>query len=257
MTPPSGLPPAALVTGAARRIGRALALDLAAHGWGVAVHYNASDADAQAVVAEIRAAGGRAVALQADLRAADAVARLLPEATAALGPLGLLVNNASVFEPDGPDHSPRDIWDAHMETHLRAPLLLTGAFARQLPENRRGLVVNMLDSRVWNPAPGFASYTASKAGLWTLTRTLAQELAPRVRVNAIGPGPTLPNSRQSAEDFARQCGATPLGVGSSPAEICSTLQFLLAAPAVTGQMIALDGGLHLGWAVPGRPSPPE
>ena len=256
MSPNDTLPPAALVTGAARRIGRALALDLAARGWAVAVHYNASVAEAQALVAEIREGGGRAVALQADLRNEAAVEVLLPEATAALGPLGLLVNNASVFEPDGPDHSPRALWDAHMETHLRAPLLLTGAFARQLPDDARGLVVNMLDSRVWTPGPGFASYTASKTGLWTLTRTLAQELAPRIRVNAIGPGPTLPNSRQSPEDFARQCRATPLGVGTTPAEICAALQFLLAAPALTGQMIALDGGLHLGWAVPGQPPPP-
>ena len=246
-------PAAALVTGAARRIGRAMALDLAHRGWAVAVHYNTSADAAGEVVGAIREAGGTAVALRADLRVAEDVEALIPAATDALGPLGLLVNNASVFEPDSLDHAPREIWDAHMESHLRAPFLLTGAFARQLPAEASGLVINMLDARVWNPAPGFSSYTASKVGLWTLTRTLAQELAPRVRVNAIGPGPALPNSRQSEADFARQCRATPLGVGTSPAEICTALQFILAAPAMTGQMIALDGGQHLGWAVPGHP----
>jgi NAD(P)-dependent dehydrogenase (short-subunit alcohol dehydrogenase family) len=239
------------VTGGARRIGRAIALDLAAHGWHVAVHYNSSRADAEAVAEEIRGKGGHAVTLHADLQDEAKVTPLVPHAAAAVGPLGLLVNNASVFEPDDLANTARHVWDRHMEPHLRAPFLLMGEFAKQLPDGQGGNIVNLLDARVWNPAPGFTSYTVSKVGLWAMTRTLAQELAPRIRVNGIGPGPALPNTRQTQADFDRQCAETPLGIGTSPAEICAALQFILAARAMTGQMIALDGGQHLGWAWPG------
>ncbi len=255
---PDDYPRAALVTGAGRRIGRAIALDLAEAGWAVAVHYNASAQAAEEVVAEIEAGGGRAVALGAELSDEAQVAALVPDAAAALGPLGCLINNAASFENDSIETADRASWDRHMEPNLRAPFVLTQAFARALPEQvggpgggpGGGVVINLLDQRVWNPTPFFLSYTLSKAGLWALTQTLALALAPRIRVNGIGPGPALPSPRQTPEQFARQGAAMPLGRGTNPAEICAAVQFILAAKAMTGQMIALDGGQHLGWAQP-------
>jgi NAD(P)-dependent dehydrogenase (short-subunit alcohol dehydrogenase family) len=249
---PDDYPQAALVTGAAWRIGRAIALGLARDGWSVAVHYNGSAEAAREVVAEIEAGGGRAVAVHADLTREAAAAELIPEASEALGPLGCLINNASVFEPDDVETADRVSWDRHLEPNLRAPLVLTQAFARALPEAAGGAVINLLDQRVWNPTPYFLSYTLSKSGLWTLTRTLALALAPRIRVNGIGPGPALPSTRQSAEQFERQCATMPLGRGTSPEEIWAAVRFILAAKAMTGQMIALDGGQHLGWVQPPR-----
>jgi hypothetical protein len=158
------------------------------------------------------------------------------------------VNSASCFERDEVADMTRESWDRHLEPNLRAPLVLAQGFAEALPVGRCGVIVNLLDERVWNLTPHFISYTVSKSALWTLTRTLALALAPRIRVNGIGPGPTLPSARQSAEQFARQCASVPLGRGTSPDEICQAIQFLLAAGSVTGQMIALDGGQHLGWA---------
>ena len=239
------MPRAALVTGAARRIGAALVRDLAASGWAVAVHYHGSEAAARALCAEIVAAGGRAVALRADLRDEAALARLVEEAAAELGPLGLLVNNASIFEFDDHESCDRTSWDAHLDTNLRAPFVLIQHFARALPAEARGLVVNLLDTRLWNLSPGYLSYTLSKAGLWTLTYTLAQALAPRIRVNALGPGPTLPSQGQSDAEFAARQAGLPLGEGAGLAEICAALRFLIDAPSVTGQMIGLDGGDHL------------
>lgn len=243
---------AALVTGAGKRIGRAIALDLAAQGWAVAVHHHRSHDDARSVVAEIAAAGGRAVAVAADLGDEAEVQGLVPQVAETLGTLTVLVNNASPFARDEADTVTRDSWDLHMEANLRAPFVLMQAFARQLPEDERGLIVNMLDQRVWNLTPHFISYTLSKAGLWTLTQTMALALAPRIRVNGIGPGPTLRNERQSEAHFAAQWDATPLKRGATPEEICAAVRFLIAAPAVTGQMIALDGGEHLGWAQASR-----
>ncbi|HUL09244.1 MAG TPA: SDR family oxidoreductase [Candidatus Acidoferrum sp.] len=245
-------PKTALVTGAGKRIGRAIALDLARHGWAVAVHYRHSALEAADVVQEIEQAGGRAVALQADLaREADTHA-LIARAAEALGPLTCLVNSASLFEMDKIETVTRASWDAHIETNLRAPLVLSQGFAAQLPAGMQGNIVNMLDQRVWNLTPYFLSYTVAKTGLWTLTQTLALALAPRIRVNGIGPGPTLPSPRQSPEQFAEQWRAMPLGRGTTPEEICAALRFIVSAPAMTGQMIALDGGQHLGWAQPSR-----
>jgi NAD(P)-dependent dehydrogenase (short-subunit alcohol dehydrogenase family) len=209
------------------------------------------------VVGEIAAAGGRAVALDADLgREADSAA-LVGRAVAALGPLGALINNAAVFERDEALTATRESWDRHMEANLRAPFVLTQEFARQLPEPFAGCVINLLDQRVWNLTPHFTSYTLSKAGLWTLTQTLALALAPRIRVNGIGPGPTLPSPRQTDAQFARQSAATPLRRGATPEEIVAAVRFLLAAPSITGQMIAVDGGQHLGWAQAGATTPLE
>ncbi len=243
---------AALVTGASKRIGRAMALDLAAQGWAVGVHYHRSRSEAEAVVAEIASAGGRAVAIPADLGVEAEVERLVPQTVEALGPLTVLINNAAPFIRDEADSVTRDSWDLHMEAGLRAPFVLMQAFARQTPEDEQALIVNLLDQRVWNLTPHFISYTLAKTGLWTLTQTMALALAPRIRVNGIGPGPTLRNERQSEAQFAAQWGATPLKHGATPEEIAAAIRFLIAAPSVTGQMIALDGGEHLGWAQASR-----
>ena len=246
--PPPPVPKAALVTGGARRIGQALSLGLAADGYAVAVHHHNSQTEARKLVAEIEKAGGKAAALPADLADEAQVKRLLPQAEAALGPIGVLVNNASVFENDLAPTVTRESWDRHLDVNLRAPFVLMQEFAARLPAEHGGVVVNMLDERVWNLTPYFVSYTLSKAGLWTLTQAMAMALAPRIRVNGIGPGPTLPSPRQSIEQFTTQYRAMPLQRGTSPAEIAAALRFILAAPAMTGQMIALDGGQHLGWA---------
>ena len=244
------MPRAALVTGAAARIGRVIAKALAGDGWAVAVHHRDSENDANGLVAEIESGGGAAAALRADFAEEAQVETLVKRARDALGPLGCIINNAAVFDYDDMRSADRGSWDRHMAVNLRAPFVLTQAFAADLPEGAQGCVVNLIDQRVWNLTPHFVSYTLSKAGLWTLTRTAALALAPRIRVNAIGPGPVLPSARQSAEQFAGQCARTPLGRGAAPEELCRAIRFILAAPALTGQMIALDGGQHLGWAMP-------
>jgi NAD(P)-dependent dehydrogenase (short-subunit alcohol dehydrogenase family) len=226
---------------------------LADEGFAVAVHYLKSRAPAEEVVAAIAARGGKAVALGADLADEDAVKALLPRAVEVLGPVGVLVNNASVFGNDTVDTVTREGWDEHLAVNLRAPFVLMQEFARHLPADAGGSIINLLDERVWSLTPYFVSYTISKAGLWTLTQTMALALAPRIRVNGIGPGPTLPSPRQSHEQFLQQCRSTPLQRGTAPEEIAAALRFILAAPAMTGQMIALDGGQHLGWAQP-RPA---
>ena len=245
----------ALVTGGARRIGRAIALTLAAHGWDVAVHYGQSHDEAEALAAEIRRHDRRAIALAADLTRESEVATLMPRATEAIGPLTLLVNNASAFERDDVLTVTRASWDRHLETNLRAPFVLMQEFARQLPAGAEGSVVNILDERVWNLTPYFVSYTVSKAALWTLTQTMALALAPRVRVNGIGPGPTLPSPRQSDAQFRQQVDLLPLRRGTTPDEIARVVMFILESPAMTGQMIALDGGQHLNWAPTSRVPP--
>ena len=242
-------PGTALVTGGATRIGRAISLRLATLGWAVAVHYRESDADAQTLADEIEAAGGAAVTLDADLAIESQTAGLMARA-AMLGPVTCLVNNAAEFERDEITDATRESWDMHMETNLRAPFVLCQAMARDLPADAQGAIINLIDQRVWNLTPHFMSYTLSKAGLWTLTRTLALALAPDIRVNAIGPGPTLPSKRQSPTLFAAQQSAQPLGRGAAPDEIADAVAYLLDAPAVTGQMLALDGGQHLGWSHP-------
>ena len=250
--PAPPVPKAALVTGGARRIGRALALALAADGYAVTIHHHHSKKEAEALAAEIERAGGKAITLMANLADEGAVAELLPRAVAALGPIGCLVNNASIFENDTVATATRDSWDRHLAINLRAPFLLMQSFARHLPQVAAGVIVNLLDERVWNLTPFFVSYTLSKAGLWTLTQTMALALAPRIRVNGIGPGPTMPSPRQSAQQFLDRCRKMPLRRGTSPDEIAAALRFILAAPGMTGQMIALDGGEHLGWGQPGQ-----
>lgn len=248
--------PVALVTGAARRIGRAIALDLARHGWAIAIHHHTSVAEAGAVGKTIADAGGRAALVRADLAREEDSAGLIAQVEEALGPVTCVIHNASAFTMDTVGTATRASWDAHLETNLRAPFVITQAFARRLPEGEQGNVIHLLDQRVWNPTPWLVSYTVSKAGLWMLTQSLALALAPRIRVNAIGPGPTLRGERQTPEHFERQWSGTPLGRGASPEEICDAVRFILGAPSMTGQMIALDGGQHLGWAMPKEPPPP-
>jgi len=251
------LPKTALVTGAAKRIGARLALDLADQGFAVIAHYHQSETEVMDVVGAIRRSGGRAEAIRADVGVETEVLALADAAQRPFGPIGLLVNNASIFERDEALTATRESWDAHMEINLRAPFVLTQAMAAALPAGADGLVVNLLDQRIWALTPHFTSYTVSKVGLWALTQTLALALAPRIRVNAIGPGPTLPSPRQDLAQFQRQFESMPLGHGTSPDEIATALRFLINAPSMTGQMIALDGGQHLGWSVPPRDLPPE
>jgi NAD(P)-dependent dehydrogenase (short-subunit alcohol dehydrogenase family) len=247
--------PTALVTGAGRRIGRAIALHLAGRGYRVAVHCNRSRAEADAVVREIAQAGGHAAVVQADLADHAAVSGLVSQVSTALGPLSLLVNNASLFDYDHVETATEQSWDRHLDANLKAPFFLSQAFAAQLPDSVAGNIINMVDMRVWRLTPHFASYTVSKAGLWTLTQTLAMALAPRIRVNAIGPGPVLPSPHQTEAQFRKQWESTPLKRGAEPGEIAAAIGFLLDAPAVTGQMIALDGGQHLPWQQSGSPLP--
>jgi NAD(P)-dependent dehydrogenase (short-subunit alcohol dehydrogenase family) len=242
------IPRATLVTGGARRLGRAIALGLAEAGFDLAIHYAGSAAEAEETAAAIQRLGRRAVTLRADLGREAEVTALLPAAMAALGPIGVLVNNASAFERDEWHDATRESWDRHLEPNLRAPFVLAQAFARTLPAAAEGLVLNMLDQRVWSLTPHFISYSLSKAGLWALTQQLALALAPRIRVNAIGPGPALPSPRQTPAQFARQCASVPLRRGSGPEEVARAALAILALPAMTGQMIALDGGQHLQWS---------
>jgi len=237
-----------LVTGAARRLGRAIALDLAQAGYDVAVHFNSSRGDAEATAAEIKTLGRRATVVEADLSDEMQVETIVATCTRDLGPLTALVNNASVFKDDRIETATRASWDLHIETNLRAPLVLAQAFAAQLPDGREGAIVNLLDQAVWKLTPQFLSYTVSKAGLWTLTRTLAQALAPRIRVNGVGPGPTLKAEKQSDANFTRQVDATLLKRAPEAADIAAAVRYLLSAKAVTGQMIAVDSGQHLAWA---------
>jgi NAD(P)-dependent dehydrogenase (short-subunit alcohol dehydrogenase family) len=235
----------ALITGAARRIGRAIALDLAAHGWRVAIHYRHSRDEAQALADEINGRGGRAAALEANLADIDETRSLIARCAAVLGAPTCLVNNASEFSLDTVTSVTSQGWDTHLDINLKAPVFLAQALYLALPDGTEGNVINIIDQRVWRPTPDFFSYTISKAGLWTATQTLAQAMAPRVRVNAIGPGPVLKSVHQSEQDFAIEKSATLLRRGPTLEEIAAAVRFILATPSMTGQMIALDGGQHL------------
>ena len=237
----------ALITGGAKRLGRAIALDLARHGWNVAIHHNASEREARVTCEDAQTAGAKAVTIKADLAREDETATVVERAARELGPLTALINSASVFENDHWYSADRASWDRHMEVNLRSPLVLAQSFAKQLPREANGAIVNLLDQRLLKPAPDFLSYGVSRAGLHWLTLTLAQALAPRIRINAVAPGPTLKAARQSTAHFERERSSTILGHGSEPQDICDAVRYLLDARAVTGQMIAVDGGQHLIW----------
>jgi NAD(P)-dependent dehydrogenase (short-subunit alcohol dehydrogenase family) len=237
----------ALVTGAAKRLGRAIALDLARHGWNIAIHYNASEREARVTCEDVRTAGAKVALVQGNLAREEEVEQIVPRAVAELGPITALTNSASVFENDQWYSADRASWDRHLNVNLRAPLVLAQNFAKQLPRDAHGSIINLLDQRLFRPAPDFLSYGVSRAGLHWLTMTLAQALAPRIRVNAVAPGPTLKATRQSAAHFERERASTILGHGSEPQDICDAVRYLLEARAVTGQTIVVDGGQHLIW----------
>lgn len=241
---------AALVTGAGQRVGAAIAFHLAKQGWTVGVHYRRSMDPAKKLVASIQEAGGKAVAVGGDLNNRDDIQTLIPKATEALGPITCLVNNASTFEKDAMGALDERTWDAHFNVHTFAPVWLADAMHRQLPDGAKGVVINMIDQRVWRLNPNFTSYTLSKSALWTATQTMAQALAPRTRVCAIGPGPTLGSIHQDPGVFETEAESVLLGHGPSVEEICNAVSFILNTPSLTGQMIALDGGQHLAWETP-------
>ena len=243
-------PRTALVTGAGRRIGKAIALDLARHGWRVGVHYASSRSEAEAVVAEIQEAGGAAAALGADLAEPAAASALVPQCAAALGAPTLLVNSAALFLDDRIETLDAAQWDEQFAVNLRAPILLAQALSAGLPPNRQGAIINIVDQRVWRLTPDYFSYTVAKAGLYAATQTLAQALAPRIRVNAIGPGPVLANVHQTPAEFEQEVAATLLERATPPAEVAAAVRYILDAPSMTGQMIALDAGQHLAVSPP-------
>ena len=248
----------ALVTGASRRIGRAIALELARMGYALAIHTRESHYDdAENLRGEIESTCGRAQVFTAELADRSAVARLIGKVSDKLGPVTVLVNNASLFDPDSAGDFTGKLWDTHIAVNLEAPLALARDMANALPEGMSGNVINLIDQRVWRLNPNFFTYTLSKSALWTATRTMAMAFAPRVRVNAIGPGPTLQNARQDEADFAAQVAALPLQRGPAPDEIARAVRFLIETPSMTGQMLALDGGQHLAWETPDIAGIPE
>jgi NAD(P)-dependent dehydrogenase (short-subunit alcohol dehydrogenase family) len=238
-----------LITGAGRRIGRALALSVAGAGFDVIAHHNQSHAEVATLGEAVQAMGRNLASMEADLADEDQ-ARALIGRSQALGPITVLINNAALFEDDRIQTLTPQSWGRHMAINLHAPILLSQAFAAALPEGLEGVILNILDQRVWNPNPQFFSYSLSKAALWSATRTLAQGLAPRIRVNGIGPGPTLPSIHQTEQSFAEEAREVPLERRTSPEEIAAAALYLIDAPSVTGQMIAVDGGQHLSWRTP-------
>jgi NAD(P)-dependent dehydrogenase (short-subunit alcohol dehydrogenase family) len=259
MTSPSNHPSqragVALVTGAANRLGAAVCLALSRAGYAVIIHHRGGAEDAKLLAATITAQGGHAAAIKADLAVRRQRAAIVGRAAKFFGPLTVLVNNASSFSPDAVTDLDEALWDQHLAIHLEAPAFLTRDVAAQLPAGTQGNIVNIIDERVLHLTPNYFSYTLSKAALWTMTQTLAQSLAPRLRVNAIGPGPTLKERSQSEAAFRRSQAASPLGYGANPGDVAEALLYLLSARAVTGQMIALDGGRHLDFPATRRPTP--
>lgn len=240
----------ALVTGGAKRIGRAIALRLAGAGYAVAIHCNTSRAEAEALATDLAAAGGRACVIVADLADPADVERIVPEAEAALGSVSLLVNSASSFLVD--DLMALDVptWNRQFSVNLRAPSVLAGAMANRLPRDRQGAIVNIVDQRVWKLTPQYYSYTLTKAALLTATTTMAQALAPRIRVNAVGPGPTFANPHDGEALLAAEADGTPLGRKVEADDIAEAVLYLARARAVTGQMLAVDAGQHIAWRTP-------
>ena len=246
-----------LVTGGGQRIGRAISLALADDGWQVAVHFNSSLEQATEVVDEIAHSGNIAMAVQADLTNEEAVTSLISNISSELAPVTAVINNASIFEEDTVKNVTKDSWDRHLAINLRAPFILTQSLAKNLNNGQKGNVINIVDQRVENLTPYFTSYTLSKSALWMLTKATASALAPNIRVNAIGPGPTLPSARQSQLQFDKQVALTPLEVQVNVEEISNAVRFILATPSMTGQLLSIDSGQHLGWAQPGQVDSPD
>lgn len=240
----------ALVTGGARRIGRAIVEHLAAEGYAVVIHCQNSLAEAEALATELRAKGGKAAVVTGDLADPSAVDMIIPAAEAALGPVTLLVNSASSFLVDDIRNLDVPTWNRQFSINLRAPSVLAGALANRLPADRDGCIINIIDQRVWKLTPQYYSYTLTKSALLTATVTMAQALAPRVRVNAVGPGPTLPNQYEGEGLMAAEAAGSLLQRRVETGEIAEAVLYLARAKWVTGQMIAVDSGQHLAWRTP-------
>lgn len=240
----------ALVTGGARRVGRAISLKLAAAGYALAIHCNTSVDEADDLAQEIIAGGGRAVVISADLVDPVSVEAIIPAAAAQLGPVTLLVNNASMFVNDSVTSIDVPTWNRQFSVNIRAPSVLAGMMATALPSGMDGAIVNILDQRVWKLTPEYYSYTLSKAAMWAATQTMAQAFAPRIRVNAVGPGPTMANVHDGEALFLREAAGTLLGHTVAPEEIADAVLYLATARSITGQMLAVDSGQHLGWRTP-------
>ena len=255
MKKPTNQDRVALITGAANRLGAAMARALANDGCAVVIHHRGGHEDAVALVAEITAAGGQAALVKADLAIRRQRSALMAKAAAAFGPLTLLINNASSFDPDSIADLDEELWDRHLAIHLEAPAFLARDFAAQLPADVQGNIVNIIDERVLHLTPNYFSYTLSKAALWTMTQTMAQSLAPRIRVNAIGPGPTLREKGQSQAAFDKSQANAPLGYAANAGDVCDALMYLLRARSVTGTMIPVDGGKHIDFPSTRGPSP--
>ncbi|MEC7488103.1 MAG: SDR family oxidoreductase [Pseudomonadota bacterium] len=245
----------ALITGGGRRIGAAITTGLARDGFTVGIHYHTSSKAADTLCGQLQDEGANAYKLQADLTDFGAVDSLVDQAIKTGGPLTCLINNASVFERDDAKSVSRKTWDIHMDVNLWAPVRLSQAFASALHDDQSGNIVNIVDQRVVSVPPDFFSYTISKGAMWTMTQSLALAMAPRIRVNAIGPGPTLPSPRQTIEQFREQALRMPLGAGPTPEEISDGVRYILSAHSLTGQLITLDGGQHLGWDFPDQNAP--
>ncbi len=239
-----------MVTGGARRIGRAIVEALSAKGYAVVIHCNASRTEADVLADRLHASGGQAAVVQADLALPDPVAGLMAEAAKPFGPVSLLVNNASLFIADTLQTIDVPTWNRQFSVNIRAPSVLAGTMATALPADRRGAIINIIDQRVWKLTPEFYSYTLSKSALWAATRTMAQTLAPRIRVNAVGPGPTLGNVHDGETGVQHEAAGVPLQRKVDPREIADAVLYLAEAESVTGQMIAVDGGQHIGWKTP-------
>lgn len=243
-------PGVAIVTGGSKRIGKSIVKKLSFLGWKVIIHYNSNKNDALSLQKEIQKKGGAASIIKANLNSSKAIEELISKSEKKFGKLTLLVNNASIFENDSVHSLTIDTWDIHNNVNTKAPLLLSQSFAKLLPKKEPGVIINIIDQRVFSPRPDFISYSSSKNSLFWLTKVLAQALSPKIRVCAIGPGPTLKGSRQTNNDFKNQSESVPLGNGSSPEDISQAIEFILNASSFTGQMITLDGGEHLDWIKP-------
>lgn len=248
-------PGIALVTGASTRIGAAVVRALAGAGHAVIIHYRQGRDDAARLAAEITAGGHRAATIAADLANREDRKKLIAEAARPFGPLTILVNNASVFDPDCASDVNEELWDRHFAIHAEAPIFLSRDFAGQLPAGVEGNIINMIDERVLHPSPAYFSYSLSKSVLWTATQTMAQSFAPAIRVNAIGPGPVLPHNGQSQSDFEQSINSLPLKRHATPEAIARGVLAILAMPSFTGQMLALDGGKHLDYPARRGPTP--
>ena len=243
-------PGVAIVTGGSKRIGKSIVKKLSFLGWKVIIHYNSNKNDALSLQKEIQKNGGAASIIKANLNSSKATEELISKSEKKFGKLTLLVNNASIFENDSVHSLTIDTWDIHNNVNTKAPLLLSQSFAKLLPKKEPGVIINIIDQRVFSPRPDFISYSSSKNSLFWLTKVLAQALSPKIRVCAIGPGPTLKGARQTDNDFKNQSQSVPLGNGSSPEDISQAIEFILNASSFTGQMITLDGGEHLDWIKP-------